>query len=66
LGVHKVPFEYLPQVLVKMRIGGKSTSSLKRTFIMNKEDLISCDRHGIKTNVFKFYCKYLVKLLTLR
>lgn len=66
LGVHKVPFKYLPQVLVKMRIGGKSTSSLKRTFIMNKEDLISCGRNGIKTNIFKFYSKYIVKLLTLR
>lgn len=66
LGVHKIPFEYLNVVLVKMRIGGKSTSSLKRTFIMNKEDLISCKRNGIRTNIFKFYCKYLVKLLTLR
>src|SRR5687768_6631893 len=39
LGVHKVPFEYIPDILVKMRTGGKSTTSLKRTFIMNCEDL---------------------------
>lgn len=62
LGVHKVPFKYIPKVLVKMRTGGKSTSSLKRTFIMNKEDLHSCKKNGLKTNVFKFYLKYLFKI----
>jgi glycosyltransferase involved in cell wall biosynthesis len=63
LGVHKVPFEYLPSVLVKMRTGGKSTSSLKRTMIMNREDLESCRKYGIKSNLFKFYLKYPIKLL---
>jgi glycosyltransferase involved in cell wall biosynthesis len=63
LGLHKVRFEYIPQILVKMRTGGKSTSSLKRTFIMNREDLESCKKNGVKTNLFKFYSKYLVKIL---
>jgi len=63
LGLHKVPFEYIPDILVKMRTGGKSTSSLKRTFIMNNEDLDSCKKNGVKTNLFKFYSKYLVKIL---
>ena len=63
LGVHKVSFEYIPEILVKMRTGGKSTSSLKRTFIMNNEDLNSCKKNGVKTNMFKFYSKYLVKIL---
>lgn len=62
LGVHKVSFEYVPEVLVKMRTGGKSTSSLKRTLIMNQEDLDSCRSHGIKTNLFKFYLKYVFKI----
>lgn len=62
LGVHKVPFKYLPTVLVKMRLGGKSTSSLKRTLVMNREDLQSCRDNGIKTNVIKFYSKYFVKI----
>jgi glycosyltransferase involved in cell wall biosynthesis len=61
LGVHKVPFEYIPEVLVKMRTGGKSTSSLKRTLIMNREDLISCKKNGLKTNPLKFYMKYPIK-----
>lgn len=62
LGVHRVPFLYIPEVLAKMRVGGKSTSSLKRIIIMNNEDLASCRVHGVKTNVFKFYLKYLVKI----
>ena len=63
LGVHSVPFEYTPTVLVKMRTGGKSTSSLKRTLIMNREDLISCRKNGVNTNLIKFYLKYPIKLL---
>jgi glycosyltransferase involved in cell wall biosynthesis len=63
LGVYKVPFQYLPSVLVKMRTGGKSTSSLRRTMIMNREDLDSCRKYGIKSNLFKFYLKYPIKLL---
>jgi glycosyltransferase involved in cell wall biosynthesis len=62
LGVHKVLFSYIPEILVKMRTGGKSTSSLKRTFIMNSEDLKSCRNHGVRTNLFKFYLKYFIKV----
>lgn len=66
LGIHKLPFKYIPELLVKMRLGGKSTSSLTRLFIMNKEDLHSCRKHGVKTNIVRFYMKYFVKLFTLR
>ena len=62
LGVHKVLFKYIPEVLVKMRTGGKSTSSLKRTMIMNREDLHSCKKNGVSTNGLKFYSKYIVKI----
>jgi glycosyltransferase involved in cell wall biosynthesis len=65
LGVHKVTFEYIPEIIVKMRMGGKSTSSLKRTWIMNQEDLHSCKKNGLQTNALKFYSKYLVKILQL-
>lgn len=63
LGIHRVSFKYIPEVLVKMRIGGKSTSSFRRTIIMNKEDLHSCKRHGVKTCMLKFYSKYFIKIL---
>jgi glycosyltransferase involved in cell wall biosynthesis len=61
LGIHRLPFHYIPKPLVKMRIGGKSTSSIKRTLIMNREDLASCKKNGVKTNVLKFYLKYPIK-----
>ena len=64
--MHKVPFEYIPEILVKMRLGGASTSSLKRTIIMNREDVRSCKSHGVKTNLIKFYSKYLVKIINLQ
>jgi glycosyltransferase involved in cell wall biosynthesis len=63
LGINKVAFEYLPKVLVKMRMGGKSTSSLKRTMIMNREVLQSCRKNGVRTNLIKFYSKYFSKAL---
>lgn len=66
LGVHSVTFAYLPEILVRMRLGGKSTSSIKRILTMNREDLESCKRHGVSTNVFKFYLKYLVKIVNIR
>jgi hypothetical protein len=63
LGVNKVAFEYIPKVLVKMRMGGKSTSSLKRTMIMNREVLQSCRKNGVRINLIKFYSKYFSKAL---
>jgi len=62
LGVHKVPFTYMPEVLVRMRTGGKSTSSLRHTIQMKREDLISCRKNGLKTNLLKFYMKYPIKI----
>lgn len=32
-GVHKVPVEYVSQMLMKMRVGGKCTTSIKRILI---------------------------------
>lgn len=66
LGVHKLKFSYVPKFLVKMRLGGKSTSSFKRTIVMNREDLDSSRRHGLNTNWLKFHAKYFVKVFSLR
>lgn len=62
LGVHNLNFKYIPEILVKMRLGGKSTNSLRRTMVMNREDIHSCRKHGIKTSLFKFYLKYPIKI----
>ena len=54
---------YIPEVLVKMRTGGVSTSGLSSNFLLNKEIFLSCSRNGIKTNWIKILSKYPRKLL---
>lgn len=54
---------YIPELLVKMRTGGISTSSLSSNVILNKEIIVACHRHGINTNWLKILSKYPRKLL---
>lgn len=56
-------YQHLPQVLVKMRIGGKSTAGWRNTVLLNKEVLRACRENGIHTNLFKLLSKYPGKLL---
>lgn len=45
LGKHKITTAYLPEVLVKMRWGGKSNQSIKNIILKSKEDY-----HALKNN----------------
>jgi glycosyltransferase len=47
LGKYKISTAYLPEVMVKMRVGGASNRSLKNIIQKSKEDL-----HAIKKNEF--------------
>lgn len=60
---HKLPYKYLNFDLMKMRLGGVSTGSLKSTLIINQEDLRACRENGIKTNYFRLYSRYFRKVL---
>jgi len=62
---HKVHYVYIPEVLIKMRVGGVSTRSFKSTLVLNREIVRACRENGISTNVFKVYSKYLKKLFEL-
>lgn len=62
---HRIHFHYLPEVIIKMRTGGKSTRSLKSNVILNDEILRACTEIGIPTNMFKIYSKYFRKSLQL-
>lgn len=46
-GKLKVDVTYLPQVLVKMRVGGKSNKSISNIIKKSREDLIAMRRNGI-------------------
>ncbi|BCE00610.1 glycosyltransferase family 2 protein [Marinicellulosiphila megalodicopiae] len=54
---------YLEEEIVKMRLGGVSTSGIKSTYLLNKEIIQSCRSNKIKTNWFLLLSKYPSKFL---
>jgi glycosyltransferase involved in cell wall biosynthesis len=65
LARHRVPYSYLPRVIVRMRTGGVSTRNLRSNLILNREILRACAENGIATNYLKIYAKYFRKVLQL-
>jgi glycosyltransferase involved in cell wall biosynthesis len=59
----RLRYRYLPQVLVKMRLGGVSTRGWRSTLTLNREVLRACRENGIATNYFKILSKYPAKAL---
>jgi glycosyltransferase involved in cell wall biosynthesis len=59
----KLKYRYLPEVLVRMRLGGISTRGWKSTLLLNREVLRACRENGIQTNWFKLLSKYPIKAL---
>jgi len=64
-GKYGLTAEYVPEVWVKMRMGGVSTQSLKSNFILSREIVRACRENGIKTNLFKVCLKYPRKMFEL-
>lgn len=62
LYTQKISYSYLQEPLIKMRIGGVSTS-FSSIWINSLEQLRVCKENGIETNMFKILMKYPVKLL---
>ena len=56
-------YAYLPQVLVRMRLGGVSTRGWRSTLALNREVLRACRENGIATNYLKILSKYPAKAL---
>ncbi|MEA4935062.1 MAG: glycosyltransferase family 2 protein [Paludibacter sp.] len=54
--------KYLPLEIVRMKMGGKSTASLKSNYILNKEIVRACKENGIYTNMFLLSFKYIIKI----
>lgn len=59
----KLNYRYLPEVFVKMRLGGVSTGGIKNTILLNKEVLRACRENGIKTNLARVLMKYPFKIM---
>lgn len=62
LYVHKISYSYIKEPLIKMRVGGVSTS-FSSIWINSLEQLRVCIENEIKTNIFKIFMKYPIKLL---
>lgn len=62
LYTHKISYSYMKEVLVKMRLGGVSTS-FSSIWINNIEQLRICRQNSIDTNIFKIISKYPSKLM---
>jgi glycosyltransferase involved in cell wall biosynthesis len=62
LYVQKLSYAYINEPIVKMRLGGVSTT-FKGMIINTHEQFKVCRRNGIKTNIINILLKYPVKLL---
>ena len=59
---NKITVSYLPEVLVKMRVGGKSNVTMKNRIKANREDKRAWKVNDLKPGIFTFVRKPLSKL----
>lgn len=62
-GRNELAYKHIPEVLVRMRMGGVSTGGIRNTLLLNREVLRACKENGIATNWFKILSKYPAKLV---
>ena len=65
LSKYKISYSYIKEPIIKMRIGGVSTSGIKSNYILNKEIICACKENYIYTNWFMVLSKYPKKILGL-
>ena len=59
LEVNNISVDYLPVILVNMRIGGTTNKSLRNIIKQNKEVLKALDSHDLHYSLWKFIAKKL-------
>lgn len=64
-GATGIRYRYVPEVFVKMRMGGVSTRGIRSNYILNKEIVRACRENGIETNIFKVLMKVPLKMMEL-
>lgn len=62
---HKIKLAYLPEFIIKMRVGGKSNVTLKNRIRANKEDRLAWKINNLKPYVHTLYLKPLRKIIQL-
>ena len=61
----KIKLAYLPEFIIKMRVGGKSNASLKNRIRANKEDRLAWKLNNVKPYFYTLYLKPLRKIIQL-
>lgn len=59
---HNIKLNYLPEIMVKMRVGGQSNVSVKNRLNANREDKMAWDVNGLKRPLFLSVVKPLSKV----
>lgn len=65
LAKNKISYSYIKEPIVKMRIGGASTSGIKSNYVLNREIIRACKENDIYTNWLMVLSKYPKKILGL-
>ena len=66
LEVHKINVHYIPEVWVKMRLGGISNKNLKNLFLQNIEILRALRKNGLSSNSISFFFHKIISRLRQR
>lgn len=64
-GGGELHYLHMPRVMVRMQLGGASTSGWRANAQLNREVLRACQENNIKTSMFKLLMKYPYKLTEL-
>lgn len=56
-------YRHIPRIFVQMRPGGISTAGLHAKWTINREMLLACKKHGIKSSWFMILSKYFYKII---
>jgi glycosyltransferase involved in cell wall biosynthesis len=56
-------FRHIPEVFVRMRVGGVSTSGWRSKLLLNREVLRACRENDIRTSMMRILAKYPLKVL---
>jgi glycosyltransferase involved in cell wall biosynthesis len=59
---HNLHAVYLPMMMVKMNMGGKSTSGIKSTIRINRELKKILTEHKMPSSYFRLYARYFIKV----
>lgn len=62
LKIHQLKTVYMPEMLVKMNTGGKSTSGISSTIRINKEIKQILNDHQLPSGYLRLYARYFIKV----